>query len=100
MLGGALPITAMLPPTPTWRGLKVKARYSTKPERESMSHGSRFDGSSLKQESDVGDGVSEFLSSACKLKLRLRGKVTSWQTSRESSLLVCADLNTRTLSPV
>ena len=38
-------------------------------KRESMSHGSRFNGSSLKQESDVKDGVSEFLSSAYKLKL-------------------------------
>ena len=33
-------------------------------KRKSVSHGSQFNGSSLKQESDVKDGVSEFLSSA------------------------------------
>lgn len=53
-------------------------------KREIVSHGSRFNGSSLKQESDVKDGVSEFLSITYKLKLRLIGKVTSWRTSREA----------------
>ena len=53
-------------------------------KRESVSHGSRFNGSSLKQESDVKGGVSEFLSFAYKLKFWIIGKVTSWQTSREA----------------
>ena len=68
-------------------------------KKKSLSHGSLFNDSSLKQESDVKGGVSEFLSSAYKLKLWLIGKVTSWQTSREA-LLVCAGINTRTSSPV
>ena len=49
-------------------GPKVRTGDNMK-KRGSVSHGSRFNGSSLKQESDVKDGVSEFLSSAYKLKL-------------------------------
>ena len=68
-------------------------------KRKSVSHGSQFNGSYLKQESDVKGGFSEFLSFAYKLKFWIIGKVTSWQTSREA-LLVCAGINTRTSSQV